>query len=210
MRRHRSRVAVAIGASVATAGAMTLAVALTDGSQGSAGAPLANVVHITPDENEVGSLRELASRSDLVVHGTVLSVERGRVVDDSDVGPDTQYADVTIKVAESAKGSAPGDTVTLEQMIETGGAKVETIGGVKRAKVDDEGVWFIAATDDRNTYVLTSSQGQYLVQDDGTLGGVDVDRVEGNVALTRELLALDPQAILSRVRDETLTTDERQ
>ena len=106
------------------------------------------------------SLPEMVATSDLVIEGTVKSVEPGRVVGEGDAA--IQFGQVTLSVNRVLFGKIEFSSVVLEEFgLESG----------HPSQVGDHGVYFLTQKNDGHGpqfFRIVSSQGRFL--DDGRGG----------------------------------------
>jgi len=134
---------------------------------------------------------ELVSRSQLVVHGTVIANEV--VYDDGPNGPGNVRTITTIEVSESLKGNA-GATVTVAGFGGQVGNFIYKLPGTPEFRVGDETIvmlskpvpnqpnmksFFAPLGKDGALMVSGFSQGHYTVHEDAALGKVVVQSDEG-------------------------------
>jgi hypothetical protein len=105
----------------------------------------------------------MVATSDLVIEGTVLSIEPGRVVGSRETA--IQFAQVTLSVDRLLFGNIDSVGVVIEEY---------GLESSRSSQVGDHGVHFLhQKTDARPFYRLVNSQGRFL--DDGKGGLVALD-----------------------------------
>ena len=174
---------------VPAAFAMTLAAALAVGLAvgGEEAAAPTGTDGSTPPAVEVeatsiyrfATLDEMVAASDLVVVGTVVATEPGRLVGDPDDGGVISRL-VTIAVDEVVTGADQlgGATVLVEEEGTLPDGTPLIVNGVAGSEVDDHGIWFLDRLDDAEVpaYLVINSQGRFLTprdQPDGEVIGGD-------------------------------------
>jgi hypothetical protein len=161
---------VAVGAVAAVIVAADL---VTDGNSTSSSEP--TVVRVTATSPyQFDSLLAMADASDLVVTGTVVATERGRLVGEPNGGGIVSRL-VTIDVDDVLLPEARSDVTTIlveeEGWLPTG--EVLLVDDLAPSAVGDSGVWFLDALDgtDAPTLVVINSQGRFLDVGGAVVGG---------------------------------------
>ena len=154
------------------------------------------------------SLEELTATATLVVAGEVTAVERGRTMHLDDP-PSLTVRDVTITIAETFKGTAPGATVIIEESGHRADGTSFEIDVMPWSRVGDRGVYFLsqnsALPDDR--YVQLDPDGRILTHHhvDGQSQPYETAQVFSHTALGEALGELAPDSVASRVRQAAAT-----
>ena len=154
------------------------------------------------------SLEEMTATATLVVSGEVTSVERGRTMHVDDP-PTLTVRDVTITIAETFKGTAPGATVVVEEDGHLGDGTSFEMHGMPWSRVGDRGVYFLEQNsllpDDR--YVQIVPDGRILTHHHvgGQSQPYETAEVFSHTALGTALGALAPASVASRVRQSAAT-----
>lgn len=157
------------------------------------------------------TLKEAAGRSDAVVHGEVVEVRRGRILESPEDEPRTQVADVILDVSQVLSGNVDSDRIVIEMLgwefaaaaqrdeneeslspereLVTNGLSVPAIGA--------EMVWFVVRedgdVDGAARYGLISLDGFFFVRNDrltSTLHGDDRLAARATGTSLEELTAL--------------------
>jgi hypothetical protein len=109
------------------------------------------------------SLPQMVATSDLVIEGTVQSVEPGRVVGSGEAA--IQFAQVTLSVNRPLFGSIDSTGVVIEEY---------GLESSRPSQVGDHGVYFLhQKTDAPQFYRLVNSQGRFLEDGKGGLVALD-------------------------------------
>jgi hypothetical protein len=127
------------------------------------------------DTGDPADLAGLLALSDLVVVGTVDSVERGRLIDGAE-GASIESALVTIDVESVASGEDPGATVVVEEEGWLADGRRIALDGANPTEPGDRGLWFLADTGDPDSdaWVTVGRVGRWIERD-GLLSGPQLD-----------------------------------
>ena len=156
------------------------------------------------------SLEEMTATASLVVSGEVTAVERGRTLHaDDPLSTTVTVRDVTITIAETFKGTAPGATVVVEESGHREDGTSYEFAEMPWSRVGDKGVYFLARNsmmpDDR--YVQIVPDGRILTHHhvDGQSRIYETAEVFSHSALGTALGELAPDSVASRVREAVAT-----
>ena len=128
--------------------ALIATVVCSDGLSGSTVAPV--------------SLREMASRSELVFEGRVIGLEPVRPDGSSSI-----FTRIRFRVTDVLKGDHEGPTLELDFMGGTIGSLTLSIGDMKLPKKGERGVYFVESMQRRQAHPLYGwNQGRFLILDD--------------------------------------------
>ena len=109
------------------------------------------------------SLSQMVATSDLVIEGTVQSVEQGRVVGSREAA--IQFAQVTLSVNRLLFGNFDSTGIVIEEY---------GLESSRPSQVGDHGVYFLhQKTDAPQCYRLVNSQGRFLGDGKGGLVALD-------------------------------------
>lgn len=171
------------------------------GSSGQVEGPLLAVDAVSV--HHFTDLDTMTRASDLVVVGTVVATERGRLVGDPAAGGVISRF-VTLQVDQllwGPSGTAPANVAGTVPVEEEGWLPDGTpiaVNGMAPSTVGDRGVWFLeqGSTGEQPSFVVINEQGRYLDAPVGTIGADHVDPLIE--ALERrsidDLAALVPEA----------------
>jgi hypothetical protein len=155
------------------------------GDSDSAGQPAAP---ISASGQTYGSLADLADAADLVVDGTIVAVDDGRIITDpADPTAGFSTALFQLDVAHVLIG-APTDTVTIEQEAALlDGTRIE-VNGLTANRVGDSGIWFLVRGSDDVPYMaIVNEQGRLLVDGAGSITSALLDRPTSIAAVRQRL-----------------------
>ncbi len=162
-------------------------------------AAVAPIVVESSTRHRFTELEQMVTASDLVLRGTVLAVEPGRLFggvdpsgDASDQGVRSQV--VTLRVddvlasVDPVTDPAPGTVVLVEEEATLADGTPLRVDGARPARTGDEGIWFLVASHDPDFpgFTVVGSQGRYLQPD----GGDALRGADRSDALVRSLEAL--------------------
>lgn len=173
-----SRVGPALAVVAALAVSGGLALTDDDGTPQPTPASEAAPVPITSDAPRFERLEQLVAASDLVVRGTVVAVEPGRVFGDpGQAAVRSRLVTLTIDEVVAGSGATGSSLVVEEPGWLDDGTPIE-VDGVPASAVGTTVLWFLQSvpplTSDAGsgpaTYVLTGPQGHYVVEGDRLLG----------------------------------------
>lgn len=156
------------------------------------------------------SLEEMAATASLVVSGEVTAVERGRTLNaDDPMSTTITVRDVTITIAETLRGTAPGATVVIEEEGHFDDGTSFEYAEMPWSRVGDKGVYFLAQSssqpDDR--YIQIVPDGRILTHRhvDGQSQIYETAEVFSHSALGEVLGELAPDGVANRVRQSVTT-----
>jgi hypothetical protein len=162
--------------------------------------------------HEFGDLTAMLAASDVVLSGRVIAAESGRVFGgvDTDGGAGNNAIRsrvLTLEVGEviASRDPAIHPTAGTVVLVEEEGTLLDgtalVVDGVRRTRVGDAGIWFLAASRDPEFpgFTVVNSQGRYLLADpadesEGALRGGD-----RSDALVRRLEALGLDGLAAAV-----------
>ncbi len=156
------------------------------------------------------SLDEMTATASLVVSGEVTAVERGRTLNaDDPLSTTITVRDVTITIAETLRGTAPGTTVVVEEEGHFDDGTSFEYAEMPWSRVGDKGVYFLAQSssqpDDR--YIQIVPDGRILTHHhvDGQSQIYETAEVFSHSALGAVLGELAPDSVAGRVRQSVVT-----
>lgn len=123
---------------------------------------------------DFASLEEMVAGSDVVLEGTIIGVEPGRIVGEADP---IQFLQLTIRIEELLAGSTPTGAVETLLMEESTGSVEgpDNLEGVYGSSVGDHGVYFLGWKDSTPYYYLINSEGRFLEVDGRMVASNDLD-----------------------------------
>lgn len=123
------------------------------------------------DSGDPSDLSGLVALSDLVVVGTVESVERGRTIDVGDESG-VESALVTIDVETVVIGDDPGGAVVVEEEGWLPDGRRIALDGAIPTETGDRGLWFLADTGDPDSdaWVTVGRVGRWIERDEALSG----------------------------------------
>lgn len=139
------------------------------------------------------SLEQMLATSDVVIAGTVLDVEPGRVVG-SEADP-VQLLQLTINVDEILYGDLPtgsAQTILVEESAGSLEGAQETVG-IYGSKAGDNGFYFLGWKDGTSYYYLVNSEGRFLIESGRVVASNQLD------AWALELEQLTPDQLKERI-----------
>ncbi len=155
-------------------------------------------------------LDEMTATASLVVSGEVTAVERGRTFNaDDPLSTTITVRDVTITIAETLRGTAPGATVVVEEEGHFDDGTSFEYAEMPWSRVGDKGVYFLAQSssqpDDR--YVQIVPEGRILTHHhvDELSQTYETAEVFSHSALGADLSELTPNSVAGRVRHSVVT-----
>lgn len=136
----------------------------------------AKTIQVDADERVVAeSLEDLADESEIVVVGRVLRAQDAELIADSEDGKGVQMEHLTVEVESVLDGDgdlASSGEVTVRQAGRDHG-RVPRTNGLLPAQVGQCAVLFLDKTSRERVLTITSTQGQFVVDDEGQLHGAD-------------------------------------
>ena len=142
--------------------------------------------HSDEDPAQAGNLQALTEESNLVVHGSVVGVEYQTVTENGETVPQTR---VTYQVTETIRGTADGQTVTLQF---PGGADgmggFLAVSGVPLFQKGEEDILFVKTNGEESDCPLVKCEfGRYRVSKGQIFNahGKPVGGIKGNNAIAR-------------------------
>lgn len=134
------------------------------------------ILEVDVDERVVAdTLDDLAGESEIVVLGRVLRAQDAELVADSEDGKGVQMEHLTIEVQSVLDGDedlASSGEVTVRQAGRDHG-RVPRTNGLLPAQAGQCAVLFLDKTSRERVLTITSTQGQFVVDDEGQLHGAD-------------------------------------
>ncbi len=142
--------------------------------------------HGAQDPVQAGDLEALTEESNLVVHGSVVEVEYQTVTEEGETVPQTR---VTYQVKEALRGTAEGQTVTLQFPGGPDGmGGFLAVSGVPLFQKGEEDIIFVQNNGEENDCPLVNCEyGRYRVSQNRVYNthGKPVRGIKGNNALAR-------------------------
>lgn len=136
----------------------------------------AETIQVDADERVFAeSLEDLADESEIVVVGRVLRAQDAELIADSEDGKGVQMEHLTVEVESVLDGDgdlASSGEVTVRQAGRDHG-RVPRTNGLLPAQVGQCAVLFLDKTSRERVLTITSTQGQFVVDDEGQLHGAD-------------------------------------
>ena len=160
--------------------------------------------------NHFTSLEEMTATAVLVVSGEVTAIERGRTLSaDDPLSTTITVRDVTITIAETFKGIAPGATVIIEEEGHLDDGTSFEFAEMPWSRRGDKGVFFLTQgpTQPVDRYVQIVPEGRILTHHhvDGQSQPYETAELFSHSALGTALGELAPDSVADRIRQAVAT-----